>query len=429
MTPYHHICFLVPFFLACPRPGLTAGPRGWTTYQNMNYVTSFAEGDREVYVGTTGGVRRFDLFTGHEGKPLTTAEGLRDNRVLRMAYDRRMGDLYVDTPAGVDRWGIETDTVFPSAQFPSQPASEAHVPNGGFPLDSLLLQPGLFLQDGWIRDRHFRTYRVTGYLFDRWSHIWVGTWGLGVGMADIRQRILNLMPYGPAENNVTAFLADGDDLWIGGLEGSLFAVEARDRGLRDTRVGDARGITRHSRRDGTWTTYEPGEVFGLDEASVFSIISDEANIWFATQDGLVRYEKGNGIWRTYRDFQGIRGTEVTDAIRDGDRLWIGTPTGLGLLDVASDSTVSISGGKSTYVYDMVRTGGFLWAATNRGVFRCPEGKASWSLSKTQKAIFQVRSRLPVRRGKRSGSACCPHQAFSSWTGMIGGWPDASRFRS
>ena len=348
--------------------------RDWTTYTNMNYVTSFAEGDQEVYAGTTGGVRRFNLFTGKEGKPLTTAEGLRDNRVRRLAYDHRMGDLYIDTPAGVDRWGAGSEMFFPSARFPEQNAGET--PTAPFNLNTLFLEQGLFLQEDEIRDRHFRTYRVTDRLIDRWNHVWVGTWGLGVGMADIRHRMLDLMPYGPAENNVTACVVDGDDLWIGSLEGMSF-FEARRRGLFNTAVGGARGITRYNRREGTWRTYEAGETFGLDGADVLSILPDDANVWFATFSGLVRYEKRSEAWRTYRNFRGIRGMQVTDAIRDGKWLWIGTPTGLTLLDVPGDSTLSIAGGKDTYIFDMEKAAGFLWAGTSRGVFQCPAGSAAW----------------------------------------------------
>ncbi len=351
-----------------------ADRRDWTTYTNMNYVTVLVEGDQEVYAGTSGGVRRFNLFTGREGRPLTTADGLRDNRVQRIAYDRRMGDLYVETAAGVDRWGVGSDTIFPSARFlDGTPDTAAGV---AFNLNTLFLQPGLFLRDDEIRDRRFRTYRITGQLTDRWNHVWVGTWGLGVGLADIRDKMLALMPSGPAEDNVTAMTEDGDDLWIGGLAGSGSASEVR-RGLFNAVVGGARGITRYNRREKTWATYEPGAVFGLDGADVLAIHADEKNVWFATFDGLVRYEKGRGTWRTYWNFRGITGKGVTDAIRDGKWLWIGTPTGLTLLDVVGDTTLAMAGGKNTYVYDLEKASGFLWAGTSRGVFRCAEGTMGW----------------------------------------------------
>ncbi len=363
--------YLFLLLLCIPCAVHAADRRDWTTYTNMNYVTSFAEGDREVYAGTTGGVRRFNLFTGKEEKPLTTAEGLRDNRVRRIAYDHRMGELYIDTPGGVDRWGPASEMFFPSARFPEETPADAF--KDTFNLSTLFLKPGLFLQEDEIRDRLFRTYRVTGRLVDRWNHIWVGTWGLGVGVADVRDRMLDLMPRGPAENNVTAFGTDGDDLWVGGLKGETSAFEARSRGLFN--AGGA--ITRYNRREGTWTTYEAGAVFGLDGADVLSILPDDANVWFTSFSGLIRYEKESGVWRTYRSFRGVPGTQVTDALRDGGWLWVGTPTGLTLLSVPGDSTLSIAGGKNTYIYDLEKGAGFLWAGTSRGVFRCPVGSAAW----------------------------------------------------
>ena len=361
--------------LTVPHKADAADRRDWTTYTNMNYVTSFAEGDREVYVGTTGGVRRFDLFTGREGRPLTTSDGLRDNRVRRLAYDRRMGDLYIDTQAGVDRWGTGSEMFFPSARFPEDAPNPSEAIRGAFNPNTLFLKPGLFLQDDEIRDRRFRTYRITGYLFDRWNHLWVGTWGLGVGLADVRDRMLDLKAFGPEESNVTAFVTDGDDLWIGGLEGNRSSFEVRRR--FDAGSGGARGITRYNRREGTWTTYKEGEVFGLDGADVLAILPDGGSVWFATFSGLVRYDKGSDTWRTYRNLRGVRGTRITDAVGDGKWLWIGTPTGLTLMDVNGDSSLSIAGGKDAYIYDLEKGAGFLWAGTSRGVFRCPAGTSSW----------------------------------------------------
>jgi ligand-binding sensor domain-containing protein len=369
------IRLLRALLLLVPLAAGAADRRDWTAYVNMDYVTSLVEGDQEVYAGTTGGVRRFNLFTGKEERPLTTADGLRDGRVRRLAYDRRMGELYIDTPAGVDRWGAGSHMFFPSARFPEpDPGTE---PAQAFNLNTLFLRPGLFLANGEIRDRRFRTYRVTGQVLDRWGHLWVGTWGLGVGMADVHRKDLDLMARGPAEDNVTALASDGDDLWIGGLEGSRTSADVRRPGPHGGTVGGARGITRYRRGEGTWTTYEVGETFGLEGADVLSICADDANLWFATFGGLVRYEKGSGIWRTYRSFRGIRDRGTTDAARDGRWLWIGTPTGLTLMDVDGDSTLAMSGGKDAYIYDLERGAGFLWAGSSRGVFRCPVGTMAW----------------------------------------------------
>ena len=344
---------------------------------NMNYVTSFAEGDREIYVGTTGGVRRFNLFTGKEGRPLTTAEGLRDNNVRRIAYDHRIGDLYIDTPAGIDRLGIESEIIFPSAQFPEEAVDPTDDLPKSFKLDSLILEPGLIVEGDKIRDRESRTYRITGHHKDRWNRLWVGTWGLGVGFADIQHRNLNLKLYGPVNNNVTAFMADGDDIWIGGLEGGLSSFEVqRTRSFGPVAIPGG-GITRFNTRTGTWRTHEPRVVFGLDGANVLSILLDESDIWFATSNGLVRFEKEKDVWRTYWRFGGVPERAVTDALRDGKWLWVGTPTGLALLDVDGDSTLAISGGKQTFIYDMEEGEGYLWAATSRGVFRCEVGDRKW----------------------------------------------------
>ena len=72
----------------------------WTSYPNMNHVTALAEGDVQIYVATTGGIRRYDRFVNRWLPPLTTLDGLPDNRVQRLAYDPDTGDLWFDTPSG-----------------------------------------------------------------------------------------------------------------------------------------------------------------------------------------------------------------------------------------------------------------------------------------------------------------------------------------
>ena len=57
---------LIPLCLFAASLHLDAYDREvWTSFPNMNSVTSLAEGETQIFVGTTGGIRRYDRFYDH----------------------------------------------------------------------------------------------------------------------------------------------------------------------------------------------------------------------------------------------------------------------------------------------------------------------------------------------------------------------------
>ena len=93
-----HISFIAwILLLVLCGTGAAGGYDGWTQFPNMNVVTSLAESESEIFIGTTGGIRRFDRFFGQWKPPITTSHGLPSNRVRSLAYDVTTGELLVDT--------------------------------------------------------------------------------------------------------------------------------------------------------------------------------------------------------------------------------------------------------------------------------------------------------------------------------------------
>ena len=68
---------------------------------------------------------------------------------------------------------------------------------------------------------------------------------------------------------------------------------------------------------------------------------------------------------------------VTSLARDGDRLWIGTQTGLAVLDLHLDEVRSVGGSERFAIHALTAGPGALWAGTDRGIFRCGRGNATW----------------------------------------------------
>ena len=117
----------------------------WQTYTNMNFVTDLAEGEDEIYIATTGGIRRFGRFQDAWLPSLTTLNGLPNNLIERMTYETHTGDLHIQTPDGTARWMSRLETVVAGGapQFFDRPA-------GRIPLD-VMMPFGYYVQGGRIR--------------------------------------------------------------------------------------------------------------------------------------------------------------------------------------------------------------------------------------------------------------------------------------
>ncbi len=327
----------------------------WTSYPNMNHVTALAEGDVQIYVATTGGIRRYDRFANRWLSPLTTLDGLPDNRVQRLAYDPNTGDLWFDTPSGSGVWMSRLETMSLATRDPVP----QHYPPRAIP--PVMLPFGYYLENNWIQGPR-RTYAITDILIDSWRILWIGTRGLGVGRADLRDEQLEFLHFGPMTENVTAIALDGDRIWFGG---------------EDTYRGPARGITRYHPSTDTWEYFQPEDIIGLDDVRVSAILPDSTDVWFGTWGGLVRYTKKSGQWLTYRLY-GRNSDRITALARDSQRLWIGTRAGLRILDLKADTLRTVEGSERFAIRALDAGPDFIWAGTDWGLYRCARRDVTWA---------------------------------------------------
>lgn len=348
--------FVLILFLFPPDRLPAYDRRAWMSYPNMNHVTSLAEGDGEIYVGTTGGIRRYDRFGERWLPPLTTLDGLPDNRVQRLFFDPDTGDLWFTTPAGTGRWMSRLE-VLSLAGLPPDGLNRAR-PSADIP--PVFAPFGYYLQNGRILGPH-QNYDITDVLIDSWRILWVGTWGLGVGRADLRNEQLHFHPFGPLDGNVTAIARDDDAIWFGGED----SFQAR-----------AQGITRYRPASGAWEYFDPDRTVGLEDAQVSAILPDTADVWFGTPSGIARYNRVNGRWVTYLSSR-LRLGRVTALARDGHRLWVGAEDGLAVLDLPVDELRRVEGSERVFVFDLHTGREFVWAATDHGLFRCAHQRPTW----------------------------------------------------
>ncbi len=384
-------------------------PGDWMSYSMNRWVTSLAEGREYIYFGTSGGVLRFNFYSNKWETPWTMSDGMADNHVQTVAYDFNTDYLWCSTPQGVSvyrtnfrRWenffkdefglsltdeiisiGFEDRYVWLESKlgqfFYSQnqegvfsKAVASNVPMeqikwSGLRSNSLRNLPNLFMHggyffdpEGFIRDYRLNNYRITSYLKDTWGSIWVGSWGAGVGRADYRIQILELLPYGLFIKNVNAMEMDFDgNFWIGGI-GSF---------------GDESGITYWDTRNNAWTNYQARFNNSLFSDQVTSIALDDSCVWFGTEHGLACFSPEEDDWRTFDVSFGLGDNYVFDVEVDSDNVWVGTANGLSQIIKDSLSTKKFRLkeiarkdllNKKVYAIEIMQN--LLWLGTEYGVY-------------------------------------------------------------
>lgn len=360
-------------------------PGDWVSYTVLRYVSSIDKDLNYIYFGTTGGVSRYDFWANHFVQPLTESDGLLDNRVQKIAYDPQRNEIWFKTASGVCRYDPAFQEFYSGGQFPN---NLVHRDSTGFVFPSFFMDFGYtFFPDGYISDIYLNKYTVTDRLFDQWGNLWIGTWGLGAGVASLQSLELKMLKAGLYSDDVKALVLDGDDIWFGGT----------------TLISTTTGITRYNRRDEEWNYFESTTLQDLSNKSITCLEKDSQYAWFGTNNGLLRYDKKKDSWRTYDSFKGLWDNQITSLKSDQGILWIGTRWGLNVYFTKRDSLARVKDDliARSYVYSIERDSNFVWIATDRGAFQLnkrsgelirfaiPEG----NLNQWVKSVFKYQDEL------------------------------------
>jgi diguanylate cyclase (GGDEF)-like protein len=231
---------------------------------------------------------------------------------------------------------------------------------------------------------------------DRAGYLWVGTYS-GLGRFNGRDFRIFSTADGLASNSVQAIASSADgQVWVGSTRGlctlkpgavrfqcpelpgiSTHSVQALTARGANLLVGSARGLYQ----------LEPvADGDSLDPPQVATIISDlnitslarddDGSVWVGTPTGLLRWFAVTGQYASVH--LPLSSAPVVSALHvEGKRVWIGTSSGLLLLD---DSRLAVPEGLPAQAVNMAISGiardsaGELWVTGNRGLLRGPESE-------------------------------------------------------
>ncbi len=337
-------------------------PGDWAALTSMRYVSSVAVTDDILYFGTRGGIARYDRFENQWMTPLTVSNGLLDNEILALAYDRVRDELYAELPSATmsyqriaREWNIASE--FPSElvqHFKDIDLGEYYLPFGYNIVNRRFIE---------TLDR--QTYEIVGAIEDDRGRTWVATWGHFLWM--IEPGSFNAVPdrYGLFHDAVNAMHIDSVGMVFGGPV-SL--------------TGES-GLTVHNERDNSWRYFQSRFIPMFDSDIVFDIDArvNGDTIFLATERGVVLYERGARRFTTYGKHNGLIDEVVLSVCLDGDILWIGTETGIDGLYLPNDSLfhATTSDIQDARIYDIEVTGNIVWIGTDFGLYRLAKPTPVW----------------------------------------------------
>ncbi|GAB4314896.1 MAG: hypothetical protein Kow0074_02170 [Candidatus Zixiibacteriota bacterium] len=337
-------------------------PGDWSALTSLRYVSSAAMTDNILYLGTRGGIARYDRYDNRWLTPLTTSNGLLSNEILALAYDRVRDELFAEMPGGTmsyqrlsREWRIAS--VFPSELV--QPFEPIDLTQYYLPFGYNVLDPR------YIETPNHQMYRIVGAIEDDLGRTWVATWGNF--MWTIEAGSFNAVParYGLYQSSVNAMLIDSVGMVFGGPV-SLYGET---------------GLTVNNRRENDWQYYQSRFIPTFESDIVFDIVArpDGDSVYLATDHGVVLFERKARRFTSYGKHNGMIDDLVLSLCLDGDILWIGTASGIDGLYIPNDSLfhATTSDIQDARIYDIEVSDGIVWIGTDFGLYRLAKPTPVW----------------------------------------------------
>lgn len=324
-----------------------------TNYSDFSYITSIAVGYHYIYFGSTNGIIRYNFTEKRWAEPMLVGKvpGTEMIHQIKASFDDE--NIWVRTNQGIFEYSKVMERWSPITEMPQIETRVRHLTS-----EEIFYAPWGYelLPGGVLTDEHDRSFPLTDIVDDGWSNLWIGTWGLGAAYADNAGRMIELLPYGMLQKNITTIHSDDSLLWISGKAEDSYRT----------------GITIFNKNQ---NSFEYVETFGglIHKADdINAICSNEQNIFVGTDNGIrVVDKKDRTIYRQLKRSSGLPDNRILSMLTTGDTLFVGTEYGLGIINIYADSVKPITKTllPSLTVLCLEKADEDLWIGTTNGVYR------------------------------------------------------------
>ena len=300
-----------------------------------------------ILLGTRDGLKLLD----RDGSLKTSyhiSDGLPNENVISLAYDTEQGVVWIGTPSGLAAYDLKTGRI-------------------SRPIDSELAR--------------CKIQKVAVYNGKVWLGTSKGLFSLDPDSGET-ERYTALIRRDLLKNQGTYFiLMDGDDVWFTNWyrthDGAIFRV---------------------NKRNWTWRRYTRQIILNPDDEKRVTRVSwidaDEREVWFATDGGVLRYDKIKDTWRLYTVRDGLAGNMVDRVVISKRSVWVTFTDGpiLNRFDRKSERWQTLtppenSGLPFEDVEAVVPDGDYVWMAMSMsGVRRYNERTGEWKILKVRDGL-------------------------------------------
>ncbi|RKX22715.1 MAG: hypothetical protein DRP45_11155 [Candidatus Zixiibacteriota bacterium] len=323
------------------------------TYANFDFVYSVTASMDHVYFATNGGIIRYSQIDQKWDEPLTGARGMENETATEIWVNTFDDKLCISTDIGYYEYDQLFDSWLPIFELPTIRNDNHHIDVPDHLIPDFNAN---YMGDGRFIDIHGRSWSISDVVDDGFGTLWIGTWGFGPATAHPTSGNMKLLPYGLLQKRVNAILPDDTVIWV---SGAVF--------------GDFRtGLTAFNPEQNSFFYVESGLFGSFPAEDVNCLAADEENLFVGTPHGIYLIEReGWTVDRQISHRRGLPDDNVLSLAVLGSGLYVGTATGLILIDLVTDSVGHIRPGTflDHPVLDLEPVDSSLWIASVAGAFR------------------------------------------------------------
>ena len=374
-------------------------------FKGCGSIQSITEGYTYIYIGSEkGGLKRFNLYGKYFDNPITTAQGLKDNTITAVHFDKSTGFIWAASPNDIQYSFSREGDWYPIS-----------LKSMGLSHRDKILQIGSSNNYIWLKARssYVKLDHNSGTLIgiyprpDELEINWSST--KYEGQKEIK-KILNeyvvmdswtilgdelIDKLGRRVDVSTGYIAQHDDVYIG-LENGIILHGSR---VMETLIPiypdipnddisalynfdnhlwigsqnylDSKGITKLDINSLETSIYTFEETINMQPTSIRSLQSTKKQLFAGGNDVLLYFDMDRDYWRTLDESQGAPGGVIWDICLTEPYLWMGSSKGLRILNTMTLTPESLGIENFFHdvpVYDFQDVGNEIWIGSNVGLF-------------------------------------------------------------
>ena len=397
--------FLLFNAISLSQPRAKYRPFDWLLFKEPGNISSLSEGYEYLYIGTShGGIYRYSLYSNQYDFPITTAQGLNDNRITSVYFDHNTGIIWASSPGfiqysytregdwryvdfkdiGLRNYDIisqigssqnyvwlKANTVYIKLDkssgilagiYPRPDELDIKWSSGvysqyneiGDIINNYAIMSGWMASGSKLIDSYGRYIDITCGLIGKHNDVWIGSSDGTLFHGNKTMEAIFPTGFGIRGSNISSLFFDDDYLWIGS--------KGYDIG---------RGVTRLNTRNFQTDHYDFDITVNMNLTEVHSIYNFDNNLWLGGDGVVLVFDRDENYWRTLGVDRGIPESDITSMVGDSNFIWIGSYYGIRQIDRSSMREEPLGFEYLFYnhpVFDLEINKFGVWIASRTGVY-------------------------------------------------------------